>query len=635
MIIFLKRLWVVLKRLSILFVIYQFLRIVFFLYNKHHFQEVQVTDLYRMMKGGLRFDLTALLYLNLLYIILYLLPFKFAERPIYRKILFEIFMLTNSLGIAFNIGDIFYFNYTLKRSTVEIFMFAGEENIGLLIWQFVIDFWWGFLLFVSLIYLIYKWYKLFKDPVCNQKYSYKVRAIGFGILLVTLYFAIVGIRGGFKRDTRPISLNNAGAYINKPLEMAIVLNTPFTILRTLNKQALKPVHYFNNKKVEQIFNPVKNFKADSSMIKKNVVIIIVESFAKEYSGLLNKELTDYKGYTPFLDSLMQQSHTFTNAYANGRKSIDAMPSILTSIPSLIQPYVLSPYATNKLLGIGKILKKEGYKTAFFHGAPNGSMGFDAFVNLAGFDEYYGMDEYNNKADFDGYWGIPDDKFLQYMAKSMDTFKQPFVSTVFTLSSHHPFKLPSEFKGKFKGGPLPIHKVIQYMDYSLKHFFEKVSKMSWFKQTIFIITADHCNQSYLPEYNTTLGRHAIPIIFYDPSNQKHIKLDSTLTQQIDIMPRLLRKLNYSGQFLSFGNDPENSKYPFVVNYNNGTWEYLQDPYFMQFRDNKIIGLYNYKSDRLLKHNLIHKTVIDTTFMLNHLKAFIQQYQNRLIENRLTP
>lgn len=454
-------------------------------------------------------------------------------------------------------------------------------------------------------------------------------------MLVTLYFAIVGIRGGFKRDTRPISLNNAGAYINKPLEMAIVLNTPFTILRTLNKQALKPVHYFNNKKVEQIFNPVKNFKADSSMIKKNVVIIIVESFAKEYSGLLNKELTDYKGYTPFLDSLMQQSHTFTNAYANGRKSIDAMPSILTSIPSLIQPYVLSPYATNKLLGIGKILKKEGYKTAFFHGAPNGSMGFDAFVNLAGFDEYYGMDEYNNKADFDGYWGIPDDKFLQYMAKSMDTFKQPFVSTVFTLSSHHPFKLPSEFKGKFKGGPLPIHKVIQYMDYSLKHFFEKVSKMSWFKQTIFIITADHCNQSYLPEYNTTLGRHAIPIIFYDPSNQKHIKLDSTLTQQIDIMPRLLRKLNYSGQFLSFGNDPENSKYPFVVNYNNGTWEYLQDPYFMQFRDNKIIGLYNYKSDRLLKHNLIHKTVIDTTFMLNHLKAFIQQYQNRLIENRLTP
>lgn len=632
---FLKRLLIVLERLSILFVIYQILRFIFFLYNRHHFQDVDFSHYLTMMRGGLRFDLTAILYLNLLYIILYLLPFRFIENRIYQKALFWLFILTNSLGLAFDIGDIFYFDYVLKRSTIEIFMFAGEKNIGLLMLEFLKDFWWGFLLFGALVYVIYKWYYLFSDPISKSKYTFKTYSAGLVVLLLALYFSIVSIRGGFTRDTRPINMNNAGAYIQKPLEMAIVLNTPFTIIRTLKKQAFKPVHYFSDAEVAKIFNPVKTFKSDTAMNKKNVMIIIVESLAKEYTGLLNKDIKNYKGYTPFLDSLMLQSHTFTNAFANGRKSIDAMPSVLTSIPSLVQPYVLSPYGIDKLLGLGKILKKKGYKTAFFHGAPNGSMGFDAFVNLAGFDEYYGMNEYHHDADFDGYWGIPDDKFLQYMAKTLDTFRQPFVSTVFTLSSHHPFILPPGFKGKFKGGPLPIHKVIQYMDFSLNHFFRTASKMPWYKNTIFIITADHCNLSYLPEYNSTIGRHAIPIIFFEPGNPQEKQMDSTLMQQIDIMPRLLRKLNYSGRILSFGNDPESREHPFVINFSGGTWEYMQDDYLLQFRNEKVKGFYNYKKDRLLKHNLLNHPPVSIVPMERKLKAFIQQYKNRLINNQLTP
>jgi len=628
------RLLTTLKRISFLFIIYQFLRILFFLYNKHLFQEVGITNFLRIMQGGISFDLTALLYLNLLYFILYLLPLKFAENRIYRKVLFWLFMITNVIGIAFNISDIFYFGYVLKRSTVEIFMFAGEKNIGLLIWQFFKDFWWGVLLFVALIYILYKWYYLFKDKITEKKYTFTTYLYGILTLIMVLYFSIAGIRGGFTRTTRPININNAGAYVNKPLEMAIVLNTPFTIIRTLNKKAFKPVHYFTDKEVAKIFNPVKDFKADTIMVKKNVVIFIVESLAKEYTGYLNTNIKGYKGYTPFLDSLMQQSHTFANAYANGRKSIDAIPSVLTSIPSLVQPYVLSPYGTNKLLGLGTILKQKGYKSAFFHGAPNGSMGFDAIVNLAGFDEYYGMNEYGNTKDFDGYWGIPDDKFLSYMANTLDTFKQPFVSAVFTLSSHHPFKLPSGFEGKFKGGPLTIHKAVQYMDYAMKNFFNKASKMPWFKNTIFIITADHCSQTYLPEYNNDLGRYAIPIIFYEPGNESNKALDSTLTQQIDIVPRILRRLKYSGKIVSFGNDPQTKKHPFVVNYNNGAWNFIQDDYLLLFQNEKPVAFYNYKKDPMLKNNLIKNPPAVIKNMQRRLKAFIQQYKNRLINNTLT-
>ena len=630
----LQKFLVLVKRLSVLFLLYQLLRIIFFIYNKHHFMDVGLSGYLRMMWGGLRFDLTALLYLNLLYIILYLLPFPFTSKRIYRQFIHYLFLTTNALGIAINLIDIFYFDYILKRSTVEMLMFASESNIGSLFIEFMKDFWYGFILFAFLMYAVNKWYKFIKDIRFEVKFILTNFITGLSILLLSLYLSVVGIRGGFTRTTRPININNAGAYVQKPLEMAIVLNSTFTFIRTLKKQAFKPVHYFNKEDLASIYTPEKHFESDSLMQRKNIMIIIVESLAKEYTGLLNKDIKNYKGFTPFLDSLMLQSHTFTNAYANGRKSIDAMPSILASIPSLVQPYVLSPYSTNKINGIGSLLKKKGYKSAFFHGAPNGSMGFDAFANLAGFDAYYGMTEYGKNNDNDGPWGIPDDKFLQYTAQVLDTFKKPFVSALFTLSSHHPFRLPEGFEGKFNGGELPIHKVIQYTDYSLKHFFQVVSTKEWYQNTIFVITADHCNQSYLPEYRSTLGRHAVPIIFFDPSQTDNAKLDNTPTQQIDIMPRLLRKLNYSGDFISFGNDPDSSKSPFVINYTGNTWEFMQNDFLLRFRNGKPLSLYNYKEDRLLRKSIMseHKKV--TLKMTKQLKAFIQQYKNRLIQNRLT-
>jgi phosphoglycerol transferase MdoB-like AlkP superfamily enzyme len=196
-------------------------------------------------------------------------------------------------------------------------------------------------------------------------------------------------------------------------------------------------------------------------------------------------------------------------------------------------------------------------------------------------------------------------------------------------------VPKGFEEKFNEGKLPIHKVVRYTDYSLKHFFKTASKSAWYNNTIFVISADHCNQSYLPEYNSSVGNHAIPIIFFEPGNRAKINLDSTLTQQIDIMPRLLRELNYSGDILSFGNDPVTDKSPFVVNFSGNTWEFMQGNYLLRFRNEKTTGLFNYKKDRLLKKNLISHPPVNIKPMLQKLKAFIQQYKNRLIENRLTP
>jgi phosphoglycerol transferase MdoB-like AlkP superfamily enzyme len=240
----------------------------------------------------------------------------------------------------------------------------------------------------------------------------------------------------------------------------------------------------------------------------------------------------------------KHSRAYQYSFANGRKSIDAMPSVIASIPSIEVPYVLSHYSGNQVTSLSSLLKKEGYYSAFFHGAPNGSMGFQAFANTCGFDRYFGKDEYNHNEDYDGIWGIWDHKFLQYYAEQMNTFKQPFYTNFFSVSSHHPYTLPAEFQSRFKEGEMTIYKCIEYTDYALREFFHTASSMPWFKNTLFVITADHASaQTRLADYQSPVGYFEIPIFFYKPGADWH-EMNPTIIQQIDIMPTILGELNYN-------------------------------------------------------------------------------------------
>ena len=256
-----------------------------------------------------------------------------------------------------------------------------------------------------------------------------------------------GFRGSFIFKNRPITISNAGKYTNNPNEISLIINTPFSLIRTYTVQDLKRKDYFKDSDLKNYINIVKQYKREK-IDKKNVVVIILESMSTEYYGFYNKYQKDYSGYTPFLDSLIDHSYTSYNSFGNGTKSIDAIPAILASIPATKFHFSLSKYCTNKIDGIGSILNNEGYQTSFFHGAPNGSMGFESMNKLLGIKNYYGMDNYKNNSDFDGVWGIWDDKFFNYFADELNNMKEPFFSSIFSTSSHHPYKIPKEFNNKF-------------------------------------------------------------------------------------------------------------------------------------------------------------------------------------------
>jgi phosphoglycerol transferase MdoB-like AlkP superfamily enzyme len=634
--------WALVRSLVVVMVLYSVSRIGFYLFNTSFFPNLTFQRFVIIMGGGLRFDLSATLYSNSLFILLMILPFTFRFRNGYKSLVKWIFIITNSIAFAANTADFIYYRFTLRRTTLSFLnQFENETNFGKLLFQFVFDYWYATLFFVFLVTLLVIAFNRISYDGPQQPNKWKFYGYGVVAFALCIGLFIGGARGGFRESTRPITLSNAASYVKEPREINLVLNTPFALMRTAKANVISKVNYFSSEEeLNKVFNPVKIPRDTLPFQRKNVVVLILESFSKEFIGAYNKELEGgkYKGYAPFLDSLIGVSHAFQYSMANGRKSIDAMPSVICSIPSIEVPYVLSHYSGNKINSLPSLLRNKGYYSAFFHGAPNGSMGFDAFANLSGFDGYFGKDEYEDTYratdDFDGIWGIWDEKFLQYFATKMNSFKQPFYTTVFTVSSHHPYNLPSEYENVFKGGPKPVHRTIQYTDMALRKFFAKASKMPWFNNTLFVLTADHASaEIQFQEYNSPSGYFAVPIIFYEPGSSP-LPMKNEIVQQADILPTVLGNLHFNEPYFSFGRNVFGDEEPFVFNYLNNTYQAFMGDYFLQFDGTKSIGLYNFKTDKTIGNNLLDSRPEVVGKMELRLKAFIQQYNNRMVDDKLT-
>ena len=604
-----------------------------------------------LLTGSFLFHTSAIIYTNIIYILMMLIPLHLKERAAWQKAAKWVFVVVNSLAIVMNLADSVYLKYTGRRTTLSVIQeFSNENNIGSVLGTEIVSHWYLVLTGIVMIAALWIFYQIPKktntDILTGKLSRYYLWHGAAFIIAVPLIIA--GMRGGFTTAVRPITISNANQYVNRPIEAAAILNTPFSIIRTAGKKSFSEPQYFSLSELDGIYNPVHTpvTSADSvtTPSKKNVVILIVESFGREYIGAYNEKLENghYKGYTPFIDSLYQQSLSFDYTFCNGRKSIDGMPSILSSIPMFMEPFFLTSASLNDVSGVAEELGSIGYETAFFHGAENGSMGFQAFSRTTGFNHYYGRTEYDadkrfgGEADFDGTWAIWDEPFLQFYAQKMTEMKEPFVTAVFTASSHHPFKVPENMQDIYpEEGNNPIHKCIRYTDHALQRFFETARKQPWFENTLFVFTSDHTNLSDHAEYKTDLGGFGSPILFYDPSGEIKAGRRHCIAQQIDIMPTVLSYLHYNKPYVAFGKDllttADNDTW--AVNYNNGIYQYVKGDYLLQFDGEKTKAVYNIKKDWLLKQNIKGKTTAEKD-MERQLKAIIQQYMHRMNNNQLT-
>ena len=631
-----SHLFILLKRLSLTLLLFTICRILFYVINRDLFLGLGFGELFLLLIAGLRFDISAIIMVNSLFILLSLIPIPFRSALRFQKMLKWLFFLTNGLAVAFNAVDMVYYRFTLKRSTFDLFNFIGAgDDTKRLIPTFIKDYWYMLFVFVGLMWFMQWLYKKIRYKfISNDTYSGLDYLKHFTVLIFSFGVALIGFRGGVQLI--PITIVSAAQYTSVK-NIPIVLNTPFTILKSMDQEKITEPDFFTEAELKKNIDPVH--APDTGTFKKmNVMVIMMESFSKEYIGSLSKRKT----CTPFLDSLIGQSMVFDNAYANGKKSIEGIPAIIAGIPALMnEAFITSPYGTNAFNSLPSLLKKKGYNSTFYHGATNGSMSFDDFCGAAGFDKYYGRSEYGNENDYDGNWGIWDEEFFLRTADEMNKQTQPFFSALFTLTSHHPFPVPPKYKTKFPDdGILEIHKSISYTDYSLEKFFEKVCKMPWFKNTLFVLTADHTGPSADPFFSNRVGLFQVPVIFYYPGDTLMKGINHTVIQHIDIMPMILHYLNFDRSYFAFGRPVEIIPHELVensyaVNYISNIYALTDHRYQLQFDGTKTIGFFDYSNDSTLQKDLSIDTLKELRiFYENKIKALIQQYDKSLLKNEMT-
>jgi uncharacterized sulfatase len=281
----------------------------------------------------------------------------------------------------------------------------------------------------------------------------------------------------------------------------------------------------------------------------------------------------------------------------------------------------------------KVLSDHGYHTSFFHGGHNGTMGFDDFAFMTGIKEYYGKNEYPDQKDYDGNWGIWDEPFFLFFANKLTTFKEPFFSVLYTLSSHHPYSIPDKYRDVLPEGENELHKSIAYTDKALQNFFAKAKEQPWFYNTVFVLTADHTFWSTNPFYTNRIGMFRVPLAFYVPGDSLFKGSSNKTCQHLDIGPTLLDILGIQSTMISFGSSLfDSSATRYSIHYINSHYQLIIDDKLLLHDGEKRVALYDLSTDSMLFYDIKDT---DVSGMENFLKAVLQEYSVRIIENRLSP
>lgn len=610
-------------RLGIVLILMTLTRLIFYFFNSDSFNHVVLADWF----AGVWFDAATICFLFIPFITLCFFPENWQKHWSLRFLKGIAFFAPAIAIIALNLLDTAYYNFTLKRSTADIFVIVSAGNdVGQLLTSFLADYWFLLLMFLLSVYGIYLLYK----RTGNGRFS-RTSKTGFArqslyLLLVIPMIVVVG-RGGLV--LKPISAVDASLY-TKPENTALVLNSAFTIMKSIGMDDLEEKHYFTPAELDKLYNPIRKTQPQHILPDKtNVMIIMLESFGDEWVGKFNGG----KSYTPFLDSLLDECWYFEYGISNGKKSIEAVPTISASIPTLMDnPFISSAYSNNQIEALPAILRKNGYETAFFHGATNGSMRFNSFAVQLGYEHYFGRYEYNNDEHFDQTWGILDEYFNPWTARQLSKLKQPFMANLFTLSSHHPYFVPKEWRSKVRKGPHPICKSIHYGDISLAKFFEQAQKEPWYKNTLFILVADHTPSTNSNYYSLRTQMYRIPIAFFDPSGKLPRRRENAIFQQADIMPTVLDLVNIRTNYFSIGNSFYSNNPREGVSYLEGVYTYYYQNRMLLFSNDKARSLVDFTLKSKNPPNLLKQEPEMALKMEQRLKAIIQRYNYDLIHNQ---
>ena len=450
----LRRFWrdpigLLLARLGLAVAVYSAVRLTFFLDHRGVFAQATAAEVAGAFLHGLRFDLSAIAYTNIPFILLSLAPAAWLARRWYQRMLRGLFLAANGAATIVMMGDVGYYPFTGTRVTMDVFALTGEATAQAD--QLFVNFAGLTLLGLGFVAALVVFYPRAAEAGRVPMSRGRRVAISVAVICATALAA----RGGFqKKPLNPIHAFEGGRH-----EIGVLtLNSAFTLLQSPRDRALEPVAFFANAETVDSLLPLEygfdgRDEAPAAPARpQNVVLLILESYATEFWG---GEDRDHPELTPFLDSLRQHGAFFSQSFANGRRSMDALPSILLGMPLYRgQSIAVSRYQSNQWIGLGHFLGEAGYHTAFFHGAVKGTMYFDAIAALAGIEDFYPLERFPEEVQqeaFDGHWGLFDEEALQFAVSvrrhgdSKSTGTKPALRMAATISlTRYGFSVPCPF-----------------------------------------------------------------------------------------------------------------------------------------------------------------------------------------------
>jgi len=393
-----------LKRLLFLLIPYTLLRVGFFFYHIDMYREFSRDEILMSFLLGIRFDIAAIVLVNAVPILLsFIKTFNHKFLSLERGL----FIILNTAAFITAVDDYELFLFLGKRLSFDFFVIADDILIQLP--QIILNYW-----YLPLSAILFGIGFYFFDKRFFTLNNKKATWFSYVTGLLLLGIAFIGIRGGLQHK----SINVQSAFIQGKNELGhLVLNTPYHFLRTLKNKPMKSLSYFSSDDEAKnvILNQRELRQGIQGHAKANVVLIILESFSNEYMEA---------GYTPFLNKLKNESLFFGRHLANGRRSIEALPSLLCGLPSLMaEPISKSIFQGNKFNCFPRILRDAGYTNYFFHAGARGTMGFESYTLANGFHRYFSREDYGDK-DYDGTWGVFDLPYLQYVADEIGKMPYP-------------------------------------------------------------------------------------------------------------------------------------------------------------------------------------------------------------------
>ncbi len=604
-------------------------RVVFLLAYQPPQSTFSVSELVIAFLIGLRFDNAIFFILNALPLLLLFLPIK---QRWYATGVDVLLHLTFIYAVISLLSGFVYFGIAQKHPTIELrLIFSDFREVFFMALK---SYWYVLLSYVAIVFLGWKlWRWLFKPLPATLSWRNSLVCVPL-LLLIT----VISIRGGLQsRPLRPsMAFQNENMFLGN-----LALNSVYTSVTALFHKDRLPVPrrlsdelitgvwrrlLANNEKPLSAEYPLWRTSQGNGDKKLNVVVFIMESWSAADVGALGGR----GDVTPYFDRIAAEGLLFTEAYATNTRSIESLPSIISSIPSVYGiTYITSNFQTNSQRGLWAIYAALGYNTYFAYAAWPGSMGFDSYARQVGFRHIITRDSFPSGTPQDGTWGIYDEITFLKMHELFAAETKPFAAVIYSLHPHPPYGLP---EGRLKiNHPKrsAFYTAMRYSDDALAAFFERAKQASYFKDTIFVITADHA-------FEQRPGRDSfrVPLLFYAPA---HIKpgRQNRVASQLDILPSLMQLTKTGQPYSAAGKSLFDNTAAFSIFQKDSLMGYIEGDYALLADGEKPVALFNRHSDPEFTKNLISAEPSALKLLADNYFSYISVVNSAIMKDRFAP